>query len=122
MKPKPFVELNHLTVPVDISPSINKMPRRGCATGQNGEFGWDRVKLGRAEQQADPRSVDPRNMGTAADNVNACRRRSVHGAPALEAPEVGLGEPHRHVRLIVVVAATDDLAMGIEPGERGAVA
>jgi hypothetical protein len=58
MKPKPFVGLNHLTVPLDISPSIDEMPRRGCATGQNEEFGWDRVKLGRAEQKADPRSDD----------------------------------------------------------------
>jgi len=38
---------------------MTEPPQRGCATGQIANFGWDRVKLGRAEQQADPRSIDP---------------------------------------------------------------
>lgn len=56
---------------MDISPSMDEMPRRGRASGQNAEFGWDRVKLGRAERQADPRSIDESDVGTARANTMA---------------------------------------------------
>src|ERR1700730_13392691 len=36
-EPEALRGANHLTVPVDISPSIDEIPRRGCATGQNEE-------------------------------------------------------------------------------------
>jgi hypothetical protein len=49
---------------------MNELPQRRCATGQIANFGWDRIKLGRAEQQADPRSIDRSNMGPAVGIVN----------------------------------------------------
>jgi len=49
---------------------MNEMPQRGRATGQLANFGWDRVRLGRAEQQADPRSIDSSKMGPALGIVN----------------------------------------------------
>src|SRR3954451_16596834 len=39
-----------------------------------------------------------------------------------EAAEIGFGEAHREMRRLAIVAPADHLAMGIDPGQRAAIA